>query len=167
MHIFLYFLTMISPIIAMPFSFILILVDPKNRKHYMIQNSISLAFFAYCWEPTPGFDLYTWHIICSQLRTMRFQSFIEYIKTTGEPINTIIKYIVAQTGNYSLLQFSIILVGYLLLNNLLFKMYTKIGKESKSVFFVYYILMMATMLYVHFASGLFYTLSALIFANGD
>lgn len=166
MYVIGYLLTILLPIVSIPFSFIMIPFDYKNRKHYMIQNSVGLAFFAYCWNPSKTADLYVWQQISSQLSILDFKSFFQYMISGSEPLNNLLKYIAGLTGNYALLQFIVVLIGFLLLNNLIYHVYRDTGKDKPLSFFVIYSFLLASLLYVHFISGLFYMLAAIVFANG-
>lgn len=166
MYILGYLLTIFLPVFSIPFSFLMVGLDYKHRKHYMIQNSISLAFFAYCWKPAQGFDLFVWHNISNQLGAFSFNELIKYMSSSGEPINVLLKYIAGALGNTSLLQFIVVLTGFLLLNNIIYHISLKEEHNKPFNFFIVYSFLMSSLLYVHFISGLFYMLALLVLGNG-
>lgn len=99
-------LTFCLPIISIPLNFIgLVLSKGKIRKCYGVLFALSLATMAYIWIPNESSDLYRYH---QQMQIMNGHDLGFYLSSTKEafePAHHLIKYIVAQTGNYGLLQF--------------------------------------------------------------
>lgn len=99
-------LTFCLPIISIPLNFIgIILSSGKTRKCYCILFALSLATLAYIWIPNESSDLYRYHQQMELMNGHDLGFFLSSAKEAFEPAHHLIKYIVAQTGNYGLLQF--------------------------------------------------------------
>lgn len=165
MPLIMFILTFIFPILSIPLNFLLTLISKKNKKCFMMNNAVALAFFAYNWIPPKNYDLYIWQLNCSMLAKLPFTSVIKYILTNGEPLNNLIKYIIGLTGNFGLLQFTIVLISYLIINKILL-IYKEKFKLSNFSFSLIYLFTLLVLIYVNFISGLFFNFAAIIFTLG-
>ena len=165
MPLIMFILTFIFPILSIPLNFVLTIISKKDKKYFMMNNAVALAFFAYNWIPPKNYDLYVWQLNCSMLAKLPFISVIKYILTNGEPLNNLIKYVIGLTGNFGLLQFAIILISYLIINKILLK-YEEKFNLSKFSFSLIYLFTFLILMYVNFISGLFFNFAAIIFTLG-
>ena len=103
-------LTFAFPILSTPFSLLgMIFAKGKIRKAYAFLFALSLALLAYMWTPDASADLHTHHQQMMRLADFDFEQLRLYIQANLEPVQYIIKFVVAQTGTNDLLQFIIIL----------------------------------------------------------
>ena len=157
--------TFIFPILSIPLNFILTIISRKEKKYFMMNNAVALAFFAYNWIPPENYDLHVWQLNCSMLANLQFINAIKYILINGEPLNNLIKYIIGLTGNFGLLQFTIVLISYLIINKILL-IYEEKFKLSNFSFSLIYLFTLLVLIYVNFISGLFFNFAAIIFTLG-
>lgn len=147
-------LTAISPILAIPVNLLgIIFSNGKTRKTYGFLLAFSLAILAYIWIPDQNMDLYRHHQQMSLFSGGNVGNLISYIRADLEPLHYLTKFVVAQTGNYNLLQFIVVLVGYFELFWLGCDL-AETMKIKKGVFLVTLLYAFSSLRFIDFASGL-------------
>ncbi len=159
-------LTLCLPIISIPLNFIgMIITDGKIRKCYGTLFALSLAIMAFIWVPNESSDLYRYH---QQMQVMKGQDLGFYLssaKEAFEPAHHLIKYAVAQTGNYALLQFLGVLLCFFGMTWLACD-YAETKKMKKTSFVLSLVYMLVANGFMYYASAIWCYLAIICIAIG-
>jgi len=159
-------LTLVFPVLASVFNFFgMILMNGKARKYYAFLFAFSLAVIAYVWIPDSSMDLYRHHYDVGLLTGFNVEKLGVFIKANLEPLHYLIKFVVGQTGNYNLLQFIVVLIGYFGLFWMICDL-AEIKKCKRAVFSLICLYAFSVIRFIDFASGLWFNLSIITIALG-
>lgn len=158
--------TMAFPILAVPLNlFGIIFFKGKIRKCYGLLLAISLAVMAYIWVPNQATDLYRHHQELGFLTDFDVGQLGVYVKSSLEPVQYLVKFIVAQTGNFNLLQFLVILCGYFELFWLISD-FAELKNIKNSRFLLLLVYAFTSVRFINFASGLWCNFAIINIAVG-
>ncbi|MBQ3292946.1 hypothetical protein IJG93_01380 [Candidatus Saccharibacteria bacterium] len=105
--------TLVFPLLSLPVNLLgVIFAKGKIKKTYAFLSAFSLAMMAYIFVPDSTMDLYRHHQQLSLFVDFDISRMFGFIQSDFEPLHYFVKFIVAQTGDYNLLQFLIVLIGY-------------------------------------------------------
>lgn len=162
---FLLLLTLFFPIISVFVNFISFILLKKERKFIAILLAISIASVAYVWTPNYQMDLYRWHLEMQMFRNFSFNDLIKYVIENYEPLNYLIKYILAKIGDFSLLQFFVSFIGYLEIL-FIFEDYAKRENIKLFPFFISLLFILTSLQFIGFISGLWFYFAIINFFVG-
>lgn len=158
-------LTVFLPIVSLMINLVNFVLIKKERKIYAFLLALSLGLIAYIWEPTITSDLYRHQLEMKSFYYSGFSAVIARINTELEPLNYIIKYIIAKTNNYNLLQAFISFVGYFEILWIISD-YSKKKETKLSAVAIITIFIILSLKYISFISGLWFNISIINFALG-
>ena len=157
--------TIFLPILSLPLNVISFIISKKHKKIYALFTAISLAAIAYTWIPDNVYDLYRWHKEVMMFSNYSLEDLFEIIVIKYEPINYIIKYICSRLGDINLLQFIVTFLGYYGILWII----SDCSKDKKigSLYFgIISILIISSIGYINFISGLWFNFAIICFAIG-
>ncbi|MBQ6486906.1 EpsG family protein [Candidatus Saccharibacteria bacterium] len=149
-------LTILFPILSIPVSIVFMIINKgKARKWHGLLFALSMAILAYIWEPGESMDLYRHHQQLSILSGGNTNQLWLYITHSLEPIHYLIKYFVAQIGNYDLLQFLLVFIGYAEITWLICDL-SEVKMVSRKIFTILLLYAVLGLNFIGFASGLWF-----------
>lgn len=152
-------LTLLLPLISIPLNiFGLVFTSGKIRKTYGLLLAFSLAMIAYIWIPRSTMDLYRHHQQVYSLSGFNFDELGKLIADNLEPLQYLTKFVVAQIGNYGLLQFFVIFCGYFELFWLTCDI-AEVKRIKKLGFSLLLLFAFSAVKFIDFASGLWFNLA--------
>ena len=159
-------LTIIFPILSIPINVLgMLLSSGRIRKCYGLLCAFSLAMIACIWIPDSTMDLYRHHAQLGLLGGYNFHQLGNLIKTNLEPLQYLVKFFVAQSGNQNLLQFLVVFIGYSELFWLICD-YCQEKNARRSVFLLASLFAFSAVRFIDFASGLWCNLAIINIALG-
>lgn len=158
-------LTILFPIIACPVNFLCMILLEKHRKYYACLLAFSIAIFSYVWVPASNFDLYRHHLELQHLTDFNTTNYVDYLLKSFEFTHYSIKYLVAQTNNFNLLQFLIVFIGYYEIFWIVCD-YSASKKASKLFFTLVLLYASTSIRFIDFASGLWFNFASINIALG-
>ena len=158
--------TFFFPILSIPINFIGILLSRgKIRKLYAFLLAIALATVAYIWVPNATMDLHLHHYQVGLLADGNVDKLGAYIGSSFEPAQYLLKYFVAQVGNFNLLQFIVILFGYFEVFWVICD-YAEHKKLKTMLFGLLFLYVFSSVRFIDFASGLWFNFAIANIALG-
>lgn len=154
MSIFVTCLFILVPFLTIPLIFLGMVVDKKNGGVYAFLLALSFAILAYNFKPNELQDLYKYYYLMeNQYSVMPFSEYITIMFTNNKFLFIFICYIISKIGNYSLLQFFIVLITYFIVFYTILD-YARIKKIStyKAIFMI--IVFIGVFYFINFFSGL-------------
>lgn len=159
-------LAILFPMLSIPVSLAgLVFTKGKMRKMYGFLLAFSFSMIAYMWNPDTTMDLYRHHEQVQLFSSFNVNQLGNIIQSELEPMNYLIKFFVAQTGNVDLLQLFVILCGF---SELLWMIcdFAEIKKMKKIPFILLFIYGVTAVRFVDFASGLWCNFAIINMALG-
>ena len=159
--IFCFGLTFVFPIPMIPLEVIGIIFERgKTRKFFGCLLAFSLAVIAYNWVPSESMDLYRHHQQTLSMANFDFEYLGALVAKNLKPLQYLIEFIVAQTGNYNLLQFIVAFCGYFEIFWLVCDL-AEMKKIKRGPFTILMIYATLTLNYIGFISGLWFYLAVI------
>lgn len=159
-------LTLCLPIVSIPLNFFgIIFSRGKVRKCYGLLFALSLAIMAFVWVPNESSDLFRYYQQMQEMEGRDFGLFLGSAKEAFEPIHHLLKYMVAQTGNFALLQFIGVLLCYFGMVWLACD-YAEIKKMKNFTFALSLVFMLVANGFIYYASAIWCYLAIVCMAIG-
>jgi hypothetical protein len=137
--------------------------NPKYRTYYSLLLGSLVGLAAYYFNPPETYDLYRHHILVDDASGQTLTSFLSAVSQTSEPIQALATYLVSQTHNHDLLQFSVVAIGYSILLFIIGD-FAKRKNITKSSLLLVLLFTLTSFVYINFISGLWNSLAMLVFA---
>ncbi len=153
----------VLPLLSFPLIFSLYYKDPSRTVIYSLLLAITIGIVSYHFNPPFSFDLYRHHQVIDSMKNVSVDQFLGLIKSSYEPAALLISYLVATTRNTSLLQFSMVTVGYWILLYIL-KDYANNNKIRPHAFLLVTLFTLSSFTLVNFMSGIWNYIAMIIFA---
>jgi hypothetical protein len=154
-------LFIIAPLLSMPLLVIVYLRNQKYRWFYSLLIGLSLGIVAYYLLPSKSFDLYRHHESLSNFKNLGLSEIIK----GSEPIASLWSSLIFKTGNFNLLQYSVVSTGYWIILYIIGDYASKI-KLSTTYLCVVLTYALSAFTAISFMSGLWNYLGILVFTLG-
>lgn len=162
---FLLSITMFFPIFSFIFNLLSFIMIKKERKIFAVLLAFSIACIAYVWKPGVEMDLYRWHLEMEVFKNYTLNDLFLFVLKNFEPLNYFIKYILSKTGNYNLLQFFVVFIGYLEIF-LILDDYSKQNNIKLMPFTITLLFICISLQFIGFISGLWFYFAVINFFVG-
>ncbi len=158
-------ITIFLPLPSIILNILCFIVSKKYKKYHGVILAFSLACTAYIWNPSAKMDLYRWHLAMDSMKNYSFKNIIELFKINFEFFNYYIIFIINKLNNNNLLQAFVSFIGY---SEILWMLadYQKEKKINDFSFTLTTVLILISLDYIGFISGLWFNLAIINFALG-
>lgn len=145
---------LLAPFLTIPLIVLGILKDKKNTFIYIVLLAILIAIVAYNFNPKQEQDLYRYNYLMEEKYSqLNLWEYFEIMFQNNKFIFTLLMYITAKIGNYSILPFICTFIGYFIVIYTIFD-YVKIKKIQQYKGILILIAFICIFYFINFISGL-------------
>lgn len=152
----------IAPFLSIPLIILGLIRDRKHSKVYIVLLALLIAIISYNFNPKSTQDLYKYNYIMDrEYSFLNFGQYLQIMFDNNKFLFEFLKYIISQIGNYRLLPFICVFIGFLIVFYMIFD-YSKIKNISvyKSLFIM--LTFVCILNFLDFTSGLAQILAIII-----
>lgn len=152
----------IAPFLSIPLIILGLIRDRKHSKVYIVLLALLIAIISYSFNPKSTQDLYKYNYIMDrEYSFLNFGQYLQIMFDNNKFLFEFLKYIISQIGNYRLLPFICVFIGFLIVFYTIFD-YSKIKNISvyKSLFIM--LTFVCILNFLDFTSGLAQILAIII-----
>lgn len=158
-------ITLLLPLPSVIINFFAFIFSNKFKKIHGFLFALSLACVAYVWIPENKMDLYRWYQTMDIMKNYTFNDLLMLFEDGFEFFNYFIIFIINKFNNHSLLQFIVALIGYFEIFWIIAD-YQQTKKFNKVSIFLSTTLILLSLDFIGFISGLWFNLAIINFSLG-